>query len=185
MSNLKAAETLFCKTDELLTRKKEDLQKIREQLDQDAAAIAEADQKMEEATRAADFTAFQAAKKARQDAEDAKEMHSRARDMMKEGGIISKEEAEADIKAVFAEFDKAEADAMKKILDLAEKMGAIADDLAAAERHANAVLMKYQQGLFPGIERPRTIDKWDVYNLGRAGVTHYYYKDAKAKQGKR
>ena len=185
MSNLKAAEKLFCKTDELLTRKKEDLQKIREQLDQDAAAIAEADQKMEEATRAADFTAFQAAKKARQDAEDAKEMHSRARDMMKEGGLISEEEAAADIEAVFAEYDKMEAEALAKIVTLAEKMGAIADDLAAAERHANSVLLKYQRGLFPGIERTRTIDKWDVYNMGRAGVSHYYYKDAKAKQGKR
>lgn len=189
MGELKAVKAAESKAKEILAKRAEELKVLAEQIDREAAAIARAKEEMQAATIAGDLKAYQQAKAARRDAEDAKEMHEARIHGLNDQPLISKGEYDKAVADIYAELAAADDKAKQQLAAYSDKMEAVAEELRQDMEKANAVLHLLQANVYKDADRTKdrnghiirvphedkTIDKWTTISWGKAGVTHYQY----------
>lgn len=189
MGELKAVKAAESKAKEILAKRAEELKVLAEQIDREAAAIARAKEEMQAATIAGDLKAYQQAKAARRDAEDAKEMHEARIHGLNDQPLISKGEYDKAVADIYAELAATDDKAKQQLAAYSDKMEAVAEELRQDMEKANAVLHLLQANVYKDADRTKdrnghiirvphedkTIDKWTTISWGKAGVTHYQY----------
>lgn len=170
----------------ILAKREAELNTLAEQIDRETAAIVKAREDMEAATAAGDVKAYQLAKNARRDAEDAKEMYESRINTLNEKPLISQSEYEKTVANIYAEIAALDGKTKEKLASLSDQMNDEAEKLKQVQEEANKVLRQLQHDLYRDADRtgPRgilladklkAVDKWDTINWGKAGVTHYQY----------
>lgn len=186
---LKAVKAAESKAKEILAKRAEELKLLAEQIDREAAEIERAKEAMQAATAAGDLKAYQQAKAARRDAEDAKEMHEARIHGLNDQPLISKGEYDKAVADIYAELAAEDDKAKQQLAALSDKMEAVAEQLREDMEQANAVLHLLQTNVYKDADRTKdkagrvirlphedkTIDKWTTIQWGKAGVTHYQY----------
>ena len=189
MGELKAVKAAEAKAKEILAKRAEELKLLAEQIDREAAEIERAKEAMQAATTACDLKAYQQAKAARRDEEDAKEMHEARIHGLNDEPLISKGEYEKAVADIYAELAAADDKAKQQLAAYSDKMEAVAEELREDMEQANAVLHLLQTNVYKDADRTKdksgrvlrlqhedkTIDKWTTIQWGKAGVTHYQY----------
>lgn len=174
---------------ELLAKKSAELKILAEEIDKEAAAIERAKEDMEAATIAGDVKAYQQAKAARRDAEDAKEMHEARINALNNNPLMSQAEYEKAVASIYAEVAAIDDQTKQKLVKLSDQMEDAAESLKQSIDYANKVLQMLQGDIYKDADRSRdkngrlmklahedkAVSKWETVSWGKAGVTHYQY----------
>lgn len=189
MKELKAISDIEAMAKDLLEKKSEELKILADEIDKEAAAIERAKEAMEAATIAGDVKAYQQAKAARRDAEDAKEMHEARINALNNDPLISQSDYEKAVANIYAEVAAFDDQTKQQLAKLSDQMEQAADRLKQATEHANTVLRMLQSDVYRDADRSRdkngnmlkivheskSVSTWETVSWGKAGVTHYKY----------
>lgn len=173
----------------VLTNRENEVAELKALLDKDAAAIAAANEAMDAATNGGDLKAYQTAKRERQDASDALEMHTARLSALEKKPLISKADYDQAISSVYSEIEQLDTKAKQDLAQLSEQMEKIVTDLQDAISEANRVLQVLQHDVYRDADRrlnnkgdiimtpseDKRINKADTISWGRAGVLHSQY----------
>ena len=161
---------------------------LREEIEKDMKKISEAEMAMENAMDSGDLDTYKTAKKAKEEAETAHEMHKKRLDKIEGGILITKEEYEKRVADIFKEYSSLRENKRKKIAKLFEEAEAEAKDLEEAYHHANNCLTKLQHDIYKDsdrmrtgngtiIDQPKTLGFEYTIDWGKAGVMANQYKE--------
>lgn len=191
MSNLKAVKAAESTVKKILSDRVTEIADLTEQIEQESAAIAKANEAMEAATTAGNVKAYQNAKADRRDAADAKEMHEARLEALNNKPLISKIDYERAVADIYTEIAALDDQKKQRIAKLSEEMEAEALELQEAINKANEVLHRLQHEVYRDADRSRSqktgelvnisheekkVEKLDTVFWGKAGVTHYQYE---------
>ena len=192
MFNLKAVTEVDNMTKRILSDMETETADLQDLIAAEGEAIAAANAEMETATAAGDLKAYQKAKRDRQDALDAKEMHQKRLEALEQRPLISKPEYEKAVADIFAEIAAADDQTKAALVKLSDEMNAAALALDDAIIKANAVLQRLQHDIYRDADRthnPKTGEvaialtheekrykKHDTVSWGRAGVKAPQYE---------
>ena len=191
MINLKAVKAAESTVKKILSDRVTEIADLTEQIEQEAAAIAKANEAMEAATTAGNVKAYQNAKADRRDAADAKEMHEARLEALNNKPLISKIDYERAVADIYTEIAALDDQKKQRIAKLSEEMEAEALELQEAINKANEVLHRLQHEVYRDADRSRSqktgelvnisheekkVDKFNTVIWGKAGVTHYQYE---------
>lgn len=192
MFNLKAVATAENMTKRILSDRATETADLQDLITEDEEAIAKACIAMEAATTAGDVKAYQKAKADRQDAADAKEMHTKRLEALESNPLISKAEYEKAVADIIAEIAAADDQTKAALVKLSDEMNAAALDLSEAISRANDALQRLQHDIYRDADRtknPKTGEpnlalthevkaykKHDTVLWGRAGVRTAQYE---------
>ncbi len=186
MTEASAVKKAAAEVKTILAKREAELNTLAEQIDRETAAIVKAKEDMEAATAAGDLKAYQLAKNARRDAEDAKEMHEARINNLNDKPLISQSEYEKTVANIYAEIAALDGKTKENLASLSDQMNDEAEKLKQAQEEANKVLRQLQHDLYRDADRKgpgghlladklKAVDKWETINWGKAGVTHYQY----------
>ena len=190
---LKKLEELKTKIDKIVNEANAQQAPLREAMAKDKAAIAAANNAMEEATTKADLDAYKKAKAEKEDAETSEAMHKARYDAITVKPLMIKEEYNKHCETVFAiirnEAKKQKAELMK----LAEQMNAIAEEATANQATANELLHTLQCDIFKCGDMEDwqkkigkykiTEDLTPVYLWGKCAINHYQCEEYRKEGG--
>lgn len=191
MTNLKAVKAVESNVKKILSDRVTEIADLTEQIEQETAAIAKANEAMEAATTAGNVKAYQNAKADRRDAADAKEMHEARLEALNNKPLISKIDYERAVADIYTEIAALDDQKKQRIAKLSEEMEAEALELQEAINKANEVLHRLQHEVYRDADRSRShktgelinisgeekkVEKLDTVFWGKAGVTHYQYE---------
>lgn len=151
--SIDAAEAM---ADRILANRNAKLDELQKLIENDDAAIEAAEVAAMQATDKSDLEAFQAAKRDKQNAIDAKEMHTNLRATLCKKPLIAKSDYDATIAAIYEEAHADEAEAIAELAELTERMSKIADGLEALRLRANHALHRVQNDVYRNADRPRS-----------------------------
>lgn len=191
MTNLKAVKAAESTVKKILSDRVTEIADLTEQIEQEVAAIAKANEAMEAATTAGNVKAYQNAKADRRDAADAKEMHEARLEALNNKPLISKIDYERAVADIYTEIAALDDQKKQRIAKLSEEMEAEALELQEAINKANEVLHRLQHEVYRDADRSHShktgelmnisgeekkVEKLDTVFWGKAGVTHYQYE---------
>ena len=189
MKTLKAVSEAENTVKRILSAREAETADLEEQVKYAAAAIDKANADMEAATEAGDVIAYQKAKADRRDAADAKEMYENRLNALNDKNLISKGDYEKTVADIYAELAALDDQTKQRLAKLSEQMEAAALELQEAQAYANKVLYRLQHELYRDADRSlvngkmlqmisedKKVDKGGTILWGKAGVTHYQYK---------
>ena len=156
MKKLTAVEEVRTKVEAILAKANSDMETIENQITALADQIRSAEEEMTNATNSMDVTKYKEAKLRLEDASITMEMYqTRKADLIRRNGnpLISKDEYEQDLKAIYGEMALLQESAEEKLYALSNDMAKIASDLEADQRKANEVLSTLQDGVYKGADR--------------------------------
>lgn len=198
MTTLKAVNAVENTVKNILTNRENEKAELEALVSQDAAAVAKALEAMEEATAAGDIKAYQKAKAERQDATDAKEMHEARQLALSKKPLITKEDYEKNVAAIYDEIAAIDEETKKKLVTLSEQMEAAALELRDAANKANEVLFHLQHDLYRDADRThdksgnivfveseeKSVKVYSTIDWGMAGVVKTMYETVSGKKPK-
>lgn len=184
MKKLKAVFEVENLVNKTLANAAAETKKLEASLKQERAEIDKANGEMDAATAAGDLKAYQAAKAARRNAADAKEMHEARLEILNGKALISKEQYEGAVNSIFAEIDALEEEVKQALTDYSIKMDQEAGKLQEAMESANKILIRLQSEVYRDQDRRRgpsgeivrlpietkQVDKWGTIHWGRRAL---------------
>lgn len=191
MKKLKATSEVESFVNKTLADAAAELETINNLLVKEKNDIAEANEAMYAATSAGDLDAYQAAKNARRNAADAKEMHEARLAILNGKALITKIQYDDAVHSIYAEIAAIESEVKKNLADYSFKMNQEAERLKEAAGYANKVLGRLQNDVYRNQDRRRSndgsvmhlqietkqVNVWETINWGKKGVEAGQYKD--------
>ena len=183
----------------MLTDRDAEIEALKKQLPEDAAAITAAEEAMQTATDAGDLKKYSQAKAARHDAADAEEMHKNRLNKLEGQPLLTKTEYEKLVADLHGEINDLENLTKGKLYALAAEMKAESEEFEKAVDSANKVLFTLQHDVYRDADRKRnrdgeiiqlvhenkTLDKSGTINWGREAAENSLYRILElAKEGK-
>ncbi|MCD8087557.1 MAG: hypothetical protein LUE22_03070 [Oscillospiraceae bacterium] len=177
MKNMKAVNTAKARAEEILAQRAAELADLEGKIQNEITSAEAADKAAAVAADAGDTKAYQKAKDARRNAEDAREMYEMKRNKVQATALISEEERDKLINAILDEVQAEEDEAREKLATLSDQMHEIGATLSASAKAANEVLHTLQSDLYIGSkpERERTAKVQGTIFWSDAGITNHQY----------
>ena len=194
MAQLKAVPAAESMIKSILDNRVKEKEELEAQIKTDEAAIAAAAKAMEDATAAGNVKAYQQAKRDRQDASDAKEMHESRLDTLNNKTLISAVDYEKTVENIFTEIASLDKQTKEKLCKLSEEMYSSALELQTAINQANDVLHSLQHDIYRDADRQRSangtlyandekqVKKWGTVSWGKACFEHFQYQEYTGKK---
>ena len=190
---MKSVSLAKARIQELLDGREAEIASVKVKFEKASASVSAADREAEKAMQQGDIAAFKAATSKKSDAAEEKTMFAQRLDYLTTKPLISAEEYQTLVSAIFEEHREKKAGAKQRLAEMAEKMSAISEEFSALTKEANETLEKLQRDVYRNADRqklkdgsymPNTqkrVDGSDVWHWGRIAITSPYYEAAKRK----
>lgn len=188
MARLKSAVETEKEIKKILSDRVTEIADLEEQIKKDQENIDKASEEMEEATATGELSIYKKAKEKLSECQLSQEMHRKRFNKLQYEILISKEEYEKKVAAIFEEYNSFRIQTGKKLAKLSEEMKKEADELLEAYEHINNVLYRLQHELYKDsdrlkakngdlIDRPKEIRGEPFIYWGNIAVDSGVYKD--------
>lgn len=186
---LPKTEKIAAKLQEIMNDSTKEIASREAAIEEETKKIATNNDLMLKATDSGDMKAYQTAKKAKQDAVDAKEMYESRLKALQRKPLISKEEYEGMIAEITEELDSVNDQIRAKLAKLSEEMNEAAVEMMDAQEKANSILHTLQHNIFKDADRTRNadgciiemqsevkrLDYGATFTWGKTAISHYQY----------
>ncbi len=173
----------------ILTEREQKIADYTDLVNRADTAIEAANDAMDEAELSGDEKGYQDARRDRADAMASKELHQKRLARLLNEPLITQDNYESWVNSIYAEVADIDTQARGIIARQSVKMAHIADELKETFEKANEVLRRLQSDVYKDADRSKNtsgeimklphetknVDKWDTFNWGKAGVSHYEY----------
>lgn len=188
MARLKSAVETEKEIKKILSDRVTEMADLEEQIKKDQENIDKASEEMEEATATGELSIYKKAKEKLSECQLSQEMHRKRFNKLQNDILISKEDYEKKVSAIFEEYNSFRVQTGKKLARLSEEMKKEADELLEAYKHTNNVLYRLQHELYRDsdrqkanngepIGRPKEIREEPFISWGKMAVEDNAYKN--------
>lgn len=170
--------------EELLLKREQDIEDLQELINTDIASVANAEQKIADATEAGDVVSYQKAKAEKRFALDSKEMHEKRLENIKSAELITKAEYESMVRSIEKEVKTFEDQTQEILAGLTDQMHEAAMVLKEKTEEGDRVLSMLHDKVYNAMRKNNqpfsiapTLRTWETIRWGEKAHECEQYKD--------